>query len=1210
MKRFFSVQNLILKVAMSFVLLFSNTYEILPLLAEEIVEEETIVEVEETSTEEEVVEEVVVEEEPTPIEEPLPTETPEIVEEVVEEPIQEEVEQLSDPFNEEKVMDHVVIKVSAEAGVFPNGSTLSVTKVEDQKVDEAVEEVRNENVVRTYTYDIKVLDVEGNEVQPKEGQKVNVSFQLEEVVNDNLNTQVYHIDDELKVESLDVTTEEDVASVETEGFSYYTVEFTYEDKQYVLDGGSTEVPLLNILNEVGLSGTIENAEVSNQELISVGKYSGTEEWVLSSLQPFQTTEWLKVTLDGIEYQITLTDSYEPGPGSSTDKLFAKNAPIATMTIDPKVLGGTPGVDILLENVKITDRCSAIEWDGNTIVARDVLFQNGTSSAKYSRLGGFTLRYKNAVTLSDGVTKKDLLLEFNNVHIAPRIDTDVSETHDIRLASPNGKVDGNNNNFIFISTRILTDGNTSRAGLRAPIDIKVDGGLADDTYIFSAFGFNLCNYNSSTGISNNRNRILYWDTNRDWAEQLGIISGINKESNVYVPNNLISGTVIETFTGNPDTHVIYATAASDITANTDKNYLSGEVTVANSNELKTIAKGYYPYGNNGPNTYLFPDGITHNFTSSSGYFGKIELNTEGYWNSDGSLPVNAVSKQPATLLYGGRLVTDGKIGVILSDHKRTYDVPYGKDVTYKMTPEDNYIIDQLYIDGAKIDKTDTNFKTVYKSDGYTVDYYTYTFKGDDLPGDLNKPDFDPRSEKGGSAHTIHVTWQPTVEIDFVKQWNDFNNLYQLRPTQLEITLKQDGRDYRSVVDSSTELFYNPQDPSIPTSFPYQLTGIPTDARWYYTWPSNPSQRKFMRLPMYRDYNESTNTGHAYIYVIEEKIPDAVKDYYVERQPHDIMKFDNDITQSYLASNEKPDGYTESALIDGSHREVDYVVTNELKYTELYIEKAVKGGNSTFKFNVNLKNSDLTVSEFDGFKQKSEAEYEKILSAPGDSLVKNNKEIVVSTRLLPNTEYTVTETLPADWKETDKSKASSHNGTIFDTSNVLAYQDMNTGALYIPDGSGGYKDRNGNPIQLPTAVFGIQAFDCLGLELIGSSTSPTGFQYRYGDQKDVPIEALGMIVVIEYASNATLVDNQLVYKATKHGDNGVTKEEDVVLAKPVYGVWFENEYIPKPTSRPVDPKKVVVPNTGDNFNLPLYGELFAGVLLIQYLLIRKLKKDSNL
>lgn len=1165
MKRFFSVQNVILKVTISFVLLFSSTYEIFPLLAEENVEEETIVETEQTPTEE------------------------------VEEPIQEEGEQLSDSFHEEKVIDYVVIKVSAEAGVFPNGSTLSVTKVEDQKVDEAVEAVRNENVVRTYTYDIKVFDSEGNEVQPKEGQKVHVSFQLEEVVNDNLNTQVYHIDEELKVEALEVTTEEDVASVETEGFSYYTVEFTYEDKQYVLEGGSTEVPLMDILNEVGLSGTIENAEVSNQELISVGKYNGSEEWVLSSLQPFQTTEWLKVTLDGIEYQITLTDSYEPGPGSSTDKLFAKNAPIATMTIDSKVLGGTPGVDIILENVQITDRCSAIEWDGNTIVARDVLFQNGTTGASYSRLGGFTLRYKNAVTLSDGKTKKDLLLEFNNIHIAPRIDTDNQETHDIRLVSPNGKVDGNNNDFIFISTKILTTSNTSRAGLRAPINIKVEGVSSDETYVFSAFGFNLGNFNSS-GISNNRNRILYWNSNRDWVEQLGLISGINKESNVYVPNNLVSSTTIETFSSFPDTHVIYATQTSQSTQNSDKNYLSGEVTVANGKELKTLVKSYYPYGDSGPNTYLFPDGITHNYTSSSGYFGKIELNTEGYWNSDGSLPINTVSKKPATLLYGGRLTTKGKTGAIVVDRKRTYDVPYGKEVTYKMTPEDSYIIDQLYIDGAKIDKSDKNFKTVYKNnDGYTVDYYTYTFKGDDLPGDLNKPDFDPRSEKGGSAHTIHVTWQPTVEIDYVKNWDDFNNLYQLRPNQLEITLKQDGSDYRSVLNSSTELFYNPQDPSIPTAFPYPLTGSSTDALWPYTWPSDASQRKFMRLPMYRNYNEITNKGDLYNYVIEEKIPDAVKDYYVERQPHEIIKFDYDITQSYLATNERPDGYTESGLIDGSHREVDYSITNELKSTELFIEKAVKGGNSTFQFNVNLKNSDLTVSEFDGFKQKGTTGYEKTISGPGNSLVKNKKEIVASTRLLPNTEYTVTETLPADWKETDQSKASKHNGTIFDTSNVFAYQDVNTGDLYIPDGSGGYKDRNGDSIQLPVVVFESRLFDNSGMEVVVSQTSSTGLQYRYGDRKDVPLEAISNMVIIDYASIATLEDNQLVYKASKQGDNGVTKEENILLAKPIYGVWFENEYIPKPTPRPVDPK-IVVPDTGDAFYMSTWMTLFGGAIVV--------------
>ena len=168
-------------------------------------------------------------------------------------------------FKESRSLDGVRITVEAEEGVFPEGAALSVEKVtaaEERKAEEAVEDKRPEeqNVAASYTYDIKVLDKDGNEIQPADESKVKVSFTLEEVADANLTTNVYHIveedsqnggdsgeaapkegDDlknsrneeadavnsaELTAEKLEVETDGDTAIVETDGFSLYTVEFT------------------------------------------------------------------------------------------------------------------------------------------------------------------------------------------------------------------------------------------------------------------------------------------------------------------------------------------------------------------------------------------------------------------------------------------------------------------------------------------------------------------------------------------------------------------------------------------------------------------------------------------------------------------------------------------------------------------------------------------------------------------------------------------------------------------------------------------------------------------------------------------------------------------------------------------------------------------------------------------------------------------------
>ncbi len=72
---------------------------------------------------------------------------------------------------ESRSVDGVRITVEAEEGVFPEGAVLSaekVTKTREEETLEAVEEERpgEQNVAASYTFDIKVLDRDGNEIQP------------------------------------------------------------------------------------------------------------------------------------------------------------------------------------------------------------------------------------------------------------------------------------------------------------------------------------------------------------------------------------------------------------------------------------------------------------------------------------------------------------------------------------------------------------------------------------------------------------------------------------------------------------------------------------------------------------------------------------------------------------------------------------------------------------------------------------------------------------------------------------------------------------------------------------------------------------------------------------------------------------------------------------------------------------------------------------
>ena len=179
-------------------------------------------------------------------------------------------------FDQSAIVDGVKISVKADDGVFQDAKALKVRKVsnsEAEKVKEAVEEKREagKNVAVSYTFDIAVLDAAGNEVQPDTTKgEVSVSFQMEEAKNQNLTADVYHVDETSQAEKLETEVKGEEVSAKTDGFSFYTVEFTYGNMQYVLPGDST-MDLSQILAKIGLSGEVTAVSVSDSTLFPLKK---------------------------------------------------------------------------------------------------------------------------------------------------------------------------------------------------------------------------------------------------------------------------------------------------------------------------------------------------------------------------------------------------------------------------------------------------------------------------------------------------------------------------------------------------------------------------------------------------------------------------------------------------------------------------------------------------------------------------------------------------------------------------------------------------------------------------------------------------------------------------------------------------------------------------------------------------------------------------
>ena len=131
-------------------------------------------------------------------------------------------------FEQSAVVDGVKISVKADDGVFQDAKALKVRKVsnsEAEKVEEAIEDKRegDRKVAVSYTFDISVLDHEGNEVQPDTTMgEVSVRFKMEEAKNQTLSADIYHVDETSQAEKLETEVKGDEVSAKTDGFSFYT----------------------------------------------------------------------------------------------------------------------------------------------------------------------------------------------------------------------------------------------------------------------------------------------------------------------------------------------------------------------------------------------------------------------------------------------------------------------------------------------------------------------------------------------------------------------------------------------------------------------------------------------------------------------------------------------------------------------------------------------------------------------------------------------------------------------------------------------------------------------------------------------------------------------------------------------------------------------------------------------------------------------------
>ncbi|MCR5119970.1 MAG: hypothetical protein K6B44_10200, partial [Lachnospiraceae bacterium] len=262
------------------------------------------------------------------------------------------------PVTLEESVDKIKVSVSGYFGVKdPEKLSLYVKRinaVREEEAREAVEEERGEKseAEEAWYFDIKVLDEEGNELQPADDRGVKLSFEMDGLSGTAQETNIWHIKEdeasgEMNAEKLQTVIEGDTVSAESDGFSVYVLEFKNSvsslEYPYAIDlqGGvdehlPLEIPLSDILGRTGLEVEISKItgvripDYNIDDLAARQDESG--EWIIIVKRFFDERRGFEIQCirtDGREWATTKTIKFLNGSlsgnGIKDDPYLIKNA---------------------------------------------------------------------------------------------------------------------------------------------------------------------------------------------------------------------------------------------------------------------------------------------------------------------------------------------------------------------------------------------------------------------------------------------------------------------------------------------------------------------------------------------------------------------------------------------------------------------------------------------------------------------------------------------------------------------------------------------------------------------------------------------------------------------------------------------------------------------------------------------------------------------
>lgn len=245
-------------------------------------------------------------------------------------------------FEQKEKTTGITVSVKAEAGTFPEGTTMELSPVEDPSILEDAKQASELQNPSAVAVDITFRNTDGTVIEPQKQIRVTMTS---EVIRQAESVDVVHVPDQEEDTSTAVVdqvpdqnlSEEEKPAVDQVVFDadqfsvyaiVYTVDFTFSGYTYSIEGGSS-ILLSSLASQLGLHDSeqdkdfdineVADASFSNPSLVSIEKQDN--DYALTSLQSFTSAETLTIYMnDGSKYLVDVTDA-QVNQGTTCEAYF-------------------------------------------------------------------------------------------------------------------------------------------------------------------------------------------------------------------------------------------------------------------------------------------------------------------------------------------------------------------------------------------------------------------------------------------------------------------------------------------------------------------------------------------------------------------------------------------------------------------------------------------------------------------------------------------------------------------------------------------------------------------------------------------------------------------------------------------------------------------------------------------------------------------------